>query len=40
MAVSGLLFIVLCVAGVGLALVIGATILAVYFINKDYPRDN
>ncbi len=38
--ISGLVLIVLCVAGGGLALVIGATVLAIYFINKDYPRDN
>jgi hypothetical protein len=40
MAAGGLVLIVLCVVGGGLVLVIGATILAVYFINKDYPRDN
>lgn len=40
MAASGLVLIVLCVGGAGLALVIGATVLAVYLINKDYPRDN
>jgi hypothetical protein len=40
MAISGLLLIVLCIVGAGLVLVIGATVLAVYFINKDYPRDD
>jgi hypothetical protein len=40
MAVSGMVIIVLCVVGGGLALVVGATILAVYFINKDYPQDH
>lgn len=40
MAVSGLLIIVLCVAGGGLALVIGATVLAIHLINKDYPHDS
>lgn len=40
MAISGLLLIVLCVVGVGGGLVIGATVLALYFINKDSPRDN
>ena len=34
-----MLLIVLCIAGGGLALVIGATILAVALINKDYPTD-
>lgn len=37
---SAMLLIVLCVVGGGLILVIGATVLSVYFINKDYPHDN
>lgn len=40
MLMSGFLLIVLCVAGAGLALVVGGTILAIYFINRDEPRDN
>lgn len=40
MAVSGLLLIVLCVAGGGLVLVVGATLLAVYFTNKDSPHNH
>jgi len=40
MPMSILLLSVMCVAGLGVALVVGATILAIYYINRDYPTDH
>ena len=34
-----MVLIVLCVAGSGFVLVACGTILAIYLINRDYPRD-